>query len=156
MDVLITDTRNGKGIVAARNFSDGETVFEVTGPLLTCNEDEDIDEKTRSNTFRFDEDFYINPAGTVGDFQNHSCEPNAMVVKRDDRLFVVAGRQIKHGEEVLIDYSTIIGEDDSWEMLCNCGSRICRGVVKGFDSLPRKLQQLYFDRGMVPEYIAAP
>ncbi len=153
MDVEIKHTLNGKGIVALRDFSEEEILFEVTGPFVTCDEDEDMDERMRSNTFRYSEELYISPAGNVGDFQNHSCEPNAKVVKTGDRLFVVAAQPIRKGEEILIDYSTIVAADDVWEMQCACGSDSCRGVIKSFNTLPAELRQKYEQSGMVPQYI---
>lgn len=153
MDLVVTETRNGKGICAQRNFEPEEVLFEVTGEFITGDEDEDIDEVVRDNAFRYSEDLYISPAGAIGDFQNHSCEPNAKVVKREQRLFVVAIEPIKKGEEVLIDYSTIIGADDVWEMTCNCGSPLCRHLIRSFNTIPSALQKKYIERGMVPEYI---
>jgi hypothetical protein len=154
MDVVVQESRNGKGIFAGRAFAPQEALYEVTGRFITGDEEEDIEDAVRDNAFRFSEDLYISPVGSIGDFQNHSCEPNAQVVKRDDRLFVVAMRQIKNAEEILIDYSTIIGADDVWEMQCNCGSPQCRSVVKSFDTLPAALRNTYRKNGAVPEYIA--
>ena len=156
MDLVVRETLNGSGICVTRDFAAEEILFEVTGPFISGDAEDEIDESIRSNTFRFSEDLYISPEGTVGDFQNHSCIPNAMVVKTGGRLFVVALDAIKKDVEVLIDYSTIIAEDDIWEMQCACGSGLCRGVIKSFDTLPVELQEQYFNRGMVPQYIAVP
>lgn len=156
MDLIVQETRNGMGIVAAREFAQDETLFEVTGEFISGDADDDIDEATRSNTFRFSEELYISPEGTIGDYQNHSCEPNAMVVKTGGRLLIVAVQKIAKGEEALIDYSTIIADDDIWQMQCTCGSQVCRGTIKSFDTLPPELQEKYFRRGMVPHYIAVP
>ena len=155
MDVVARETRNGLGIVAKRSFEEGEVLYEVTGVFISGNAEDDIDETTRANTFRYSEDLYISPDGTIGDFQNHSCEPNAMVVKKNVGLFVVAMAPIKKNDEVLIDYSTIIAADDIWEMRCNCGSAQCRGTIKSFDTLPIELRTAYVDGGVVPEYIVS-
>ncbi|HUO50603.1 MAG TPA: SET domain-containing protein [Candidatus Paceibacterota bacterium] len=154
MDLVVQKSRNGKGIFAGRDCAPEEVLYEVTGVFITGDEDEDIDETIRDNAFRFSEDLYISPAGGIGDFQNHSCEPNAKVVKREEMLFVVSCRAITKGEEIFIDYSTIIGADDIWEMSCNCGGSHCRTVVRSFDTLPKALQKEYRECGMVPDYIA--
>ncbi len=156
MDLIVAETRNGHGVVALRDFAKDENLFEVTGRFISGGANDDVDEKTCSNAFRYSEELYISPEGTIGDYQNHSCEPNAMVVKTGGRLFVVAAEMIAKGEEALIDYSTIIAEDDIWQMQCSCGSSVCRGTVKSFDTLPPELQERYFERGMVPRYIALP
>jgi hypothetical protein len=155
MDLVIRKTRNGRGIFAARDFDPGETLYEVTGAFVSGDEDDDVDESFQSNTFRYDADRYISPAGEIGDFQNHSCEPNAKVIKHDGRLYVAAAQAIAHGTEVLIDYSTIIADDDSWTMRCSCGTSSCRGVIGQFNSLPNTVRIRYITTEMVPEYIRA-
>lgn len=55
-------------------------------------------------------------------FVNHSCDPNL------DRNHV-ALRDVEPGEELTVDYSQF--SDENWEMECNCGSKNCRGIVKG-------------------------
>jgi len=149
-ELAVRKSRNGRGIFARRKFAPDDVIFEVTGAFVTCNEDDDIDEETRANTYRFDADRYISPKGRLGDFLNHSCEPNAKVVKNDGRLFVVSIVDIPKGEEVAIDYSTILASDDSWEMKCNCGANTCRGTIKKFNSLPLKTRRKYRALGMVP------
>jgi len=61
---------------------------------------------------------------------NHSCDPSAWVSGLD----LVARRKIKSGEEITIDYATFYNErmDD---FVCHCGSRDCRGIVRGTDYL---------------------
>jgi SET domain-containing protein len=152
-NLTVAKSRNGLGIFALRDFVKEEVVFEVRGSLLTCNEDDVVDEQTRSNTFRYDDDLYLSPAGTVGDFLNHSCNPNAKVAKEGKKLFIRAIKTISKNKEVLIDYSTIIASDDSWTMKCNCGSTKCRGVIKKFRLLPSALREKYISNKMVPQHI---
>ncbi len=151
--IEIKRTRNGQGIFAKRNFSRNETVFEVKGKLIDCDVDEEIEETVRNNAIRFDKDRYISPEGKAGDFLNHSCEPNSKIVKSKGKLFVKAIQEIKKGEEILIDYSTISASDDIWEMKCNCGAKECRGVVKQFKKLPKKIKGKYLELKMVPRHI---
>lgn len=152
-DLIVKKSRNGRGIFARKNIAPDEKIFQVVGKRIECNEDDDIDDETRANTYRFDKDTYISPAGRMGDFLNHSCVPNAKVVKTNNKLFVVAATPIGKDEEVAIDYSTITASDDVWEMDCNCGTKCCRGVVKRFKSLPRKTKKNYLSMGIVPSYI---
>ncbi len=152
-DLIIKKARNGLGIFTRRKFLADETIFEVTGKFVTCDEDDNLDQKTRDNTYRYDEERYISPQGRIGDFLNHSCDPNAKVVKRNKKLFIVALCPIPHGVEVVFDYSTILASDDIWKMNCNCGSTYCRKVIKKFNSLPKQLQKKYISQDMVPSYI---
>jgi len=151
--VAVRKARNGRGVFARRNFKKGETVFVVHGTLITCYEDDALDERTRDNTYRFNKDLYLSPAGTVGEYVNHSCEPNAKVVKRAGELSIVTLCPIAQGEEILFDYSTILASDDVWEMRCNCGTASCRGVVRQFRTLPKKLREAYLAAGAVPRHI---
>lgn len=154
-DVVIRKSRNGRGVFARREFLPGETVFRVMGKRITCNEDDEMDDRTRANTYRYDADTYISPAGRVGDLLNHSCAPNAKVVRDGAKLLIVAALRIPAGEEVAIDYSTILGADDVWEMRCNCGAKNCRGIIRSFNTLPPTLRKKYRALGMVPAYILA-
>lgn len=151
--IEVTKARNGLGIFAKSDFQPRDKIFEVKGAFISGDEDDDIDEKTRDNAFRFDKEKYLSPAGEVGDFLNHSCNPNSAVVKKKNKLFIVALKGIKGGAEIFIDYSTIIAQDDSWRMKCDCGDKNCRKIIKGFHSLPKNIQKKYLDLKMVPDYI---
>lgn len=155
LDILIAESRTGKGIFATRMFREGEVLFTVTGPFVSCDVDDDMDEKVRANTIRYDSERYVSPVGNIGDFLNHSCEPNAMIEKRRGKLVVVAHHFISKGEEVRIDYSTITARDDEWTMRCHCGSATCRKVVRAFHTLPEVIRERYIQEGVVPRYILA-
>jgi len=149
----IKESKNGYGVFADKSFKTGVKVFQITGKLITCYEDDDIDDITRENTIRYDEERYLSPNGKIADYINHSCEPNSRVVKKGNKLFIVAILPIKKGEEVVFDYSTIIASDDSWTMRCNCGTKSCRGKVGQFVKLSKRIKEQYLANGMVPKYI---
>lgn len=151
--VIIKKAKNGMGVFSAHKIEKGEIIFRIDGALRHYEELLDKKGNMQDNAFRFDLDSYISPDGEVGDFLNHSCEPNSRVEKRDDKLYVVANRDILEDEEVAIDYSTILATDDIWEMDCNCGTPSCRGKVVSFNQLPQELQEKYKTLGIVPQYI---
>lgn len=62
-------------------------------------------------------------------FINHSCDPN---LRYDDSGNVVAARDIRAGEEVLIDYGFFIVNFDE-PFTCSCGAQHCRGRVRRQD-----------------------
>jgi SET domain-containing protein len=140
---LVKKSRNGKGVFAMKDFAANEILFEIKGELLSGYIDEEIEDKVRDNMIRFDADYYISPKGEIGDFLNHSCEPNSYIVKKHNKLFLISLLPISKNHEVLMDYSIITGSDDVWQMDCNCGAESCRGVVKSFDKLPKGLRQRY-------------
>lgn len=151
--VTVAKSRIGQGLFAVSDIPKNQIVFEVVGSYKLGDEEEKMSAKTRNNLFRFGKDNYISPDGNIGDFLNHSCNPNAFVIKKSNKLFIKSLRKIKKDEEVVIDYSTILASDDIWTMKCRCRSDNCRGVVKTFERLPKKLQQEYIKNKIVPKYI---
>lgn len=149
----VKKTRNGFGVFAKKDYKIGQTILEVVGPFITCDVDEDIDDKVRSNAYRYNADLYINPSGTLADFLNHSCKPNSKIVKINKKLLIESVVPISNGSEILFDYSTVIASDDEWEMGCNCGEKECRKIVCNFSSLPMKTKNLYIKNSIVPDYI---
>ncbi len=151
--LIIKTSKNGKGIFSGRMFRKGEPIFEVKGKIFHYTDVLKIGGKFCDNTFRFDGETFLSPDGHIGDFLNHSCDPNSKVVKRDNKLFVVSIKDIVRDREVVIDYSTILADDDIWEMDCNCGSGNCRKKILKITSLPTKLQRSYKELQIVPDYI---
>ena len=151
--LTVKRSKTGLGVFANREFKAGRRIIELIGKLITCNADEDLDENTRNNAIRFDKKYYISPNGKVGDYFNHSCDPNSYIVKSLGKLYLVACRDIKDGEEITFDYSTITAPDDIWEMKCHCQNKNCRKSIKSFDKLSKKLRDDYLSRKMIPSYI---
>jgi SET domain-containing protein len=58
-------------------------------------------------------------------FGNHSCDPNADTNAEG----LVAIRDIKADEEITCDYA--LHSSQSWSMVCNCGAKHCRKIVRG-------------------------
>lgn len=153
--LIVKDSRNGKGIFTTKDITAKDEVYEVSGKFMTVAEveSEGILSPLSANTYRFSRDLYLSPSGTIGDFLNHSCEPNSYIKKEGDHLYVCAINNISAGSEILIDYSTIMAPDDSWSMECNCDAKLCRGKIERFVSLPEQVQELYRSIHIVPEYI---
>ena len=99
---------------------------------------------------RFDVDLWsIEPPGdNPGYFINHSCDSNVWM---DGAFALVARRQVVPGEELTIDYALIEAEVDVWDFECECGSPLCRGIVRGDDWRRPDLQERY--RGHFTPYI---
>jgi hypothetical protein len=154
-DLQVRKSRNGNGIFTLRDFVAEEKIFEVTGDFVSCDVEEKMEDEVRNNTYRFDKDKFISPGNTIGKFLNHSCEPNAKIVKEQDKLFVVAIDDIKSNQEIFFDYSTVGARDDIWQMevSCNCGSKNCRKIIADYTTLPREVLDDYKKRKIIPDYI---
>lgn len=156
--LAVRAVRNGKGIVALTNFRRGALIFEVAGKLVTGEQVWrywETDPRLGENCFRYDDDHYIDPDGRIGQYANHSCHPNAGLVRRGRRLLMKAIAPIAAGDEITHDYSTLLGADDVWKMRCNCGEADCRRVVRNIGHLPVATIRRYRRLGIIPDFIMA-
>lgn len=60
-------------------------------------------------------------------FLNHSCEPNCDAEQQDERIWIIARRELEPGEEITFNY----GYDlvDYKDYPCACGSARCVGYM---------------------------
>jgi SET domain-containing protein len=150
--------RNGYGIVAAKRFRRGAVIVEIEGKIVTAEEVWRywrIDPRLAENCFRYDADHYLDPDGELGQYANHSCNPNAGIIRKAGRLIMKAIAPIAAGEEVTHDYSTLLGADDVWKMRCNCGEPNCRRSIGNIRKLPVATLRRYRRLGIVPDFIIA-
>ena len=108
---------------------------------------------THADIFQVDRDLFIPPYGGLDDFTNHSCEPNCGLRVNRSGFDMIALCDIAAGEELTYDYSTH-QEHPQEDMICQCGTPSCRGVIRSFSTLPRTLRQHYLDLGIVAGFIA--
>ena len=151
--VFTGPARNGIGLHATRRFAPGEIIVQITGREYNWEVLWNRGGSFAANCFRFREETYLDPGDGWGRYLNHSCEPNAALCFKKDKLFLVAARTIASSEEIVIDYSTTIGDDDRWRMYCRCGSRKCRRWIGRFGLLPARLRKTYLRQGMVADNI---
>lgn len=138
----------GLGLFAGRNFTTGEEILQFTGPTITLAEAIALGDK-EANPLQIESAKYID-LEEPGVLLNHSCEPNAGIVRLRT---LVALSDIKAGEEVRFDYSTTMDEN-RWTMVCRCGAKSCRGLVQDFRLLPTDVRANYLRREVVQEFIA--
>jgi hypothetical protein len=153
-NLAVKKTRNGLGIFAGATFHQGQTIFHIDGARKRYTTLLRRGGTFLDNCFRISENYYLSPEGYIGVYLNHSCDPNAKVVKEGRRLFVRAITKLVKGTEVLIDYATITARDDIWTMPCNCGSARCRKQVGNCNTLPKSVLTAYKKSGVLPPYIA--
>jgi len=71
---------------------------------------------------------------------NHSCDPTAWFVGLD----IVARKEIRQGDEITIDYATLVHDQDDFE--CKCGAEgLCRGVIHATDYKLPFVEERYGD-----------
>ena len=69
-------------------------------------------------------------------FLNHSCDANCETDEIDDRVWILAIRDIAAGEELVYDYNLYDGDED--EAQCNCGSAVCRTTMYSVEEIARR------------------
>jgi hypothetical protein len=151
--IVVRRARNGEGLFATRRYRRGERILDIRGRIYNHRVLWKRGGTFADNCYRFGPETYLDPGDDVAKYVNHSCAPNAGVGKENNRLYLFAATTIASGDEIVFDYSTILGDDDIWTMRCNCGQQSCRGRVKRFGSLPVAVKERYLDDGLVPRFI---
>ena len=126
----------GKGVFAQMNYRADCVIGEIKGEL--------IDDPNYGSDYCFDlEDGRQLEPWPPFRFLNHSCEPNcefeffdlanesSLDIQR--RVFLLALRNIAHGDELTIDYRW---EADS-AIPCRCQAAVCRRWVVRASQLPQ-------------------
>lgn len=156
--LTVKPVRNGMGLVATKRFQPGALICEIKGNIVapqTVWRYWETDARRGANCFRYSPERYLDPEGEIGAYANHSCNPNAGIVKQGRTLLLKAIAPIARGEEITHDYATWLGVDDVWTMRCNCGEANCRRVVRNIRSLPPSTVARYCALGIIPRFISA-
>ena len=154
--LTVKPVRNGLGIVALKPFREHAVICEIKGRTVsaaTVWRYWDSEARLAENCFRYSAERYLNPEGEIGQYANHSCDPNAGIIKQDRRLWLKAITDIAPGDEVTHDYSTLLGVDDVWKMRCNCGAARCRRWVRHIGTLPAAVARRYRALGVIPAFV---
>ena len=129
---------HGLGISIGENATRGDVIAQIKGDLqFKVNKDEK-DALDNPDWVGVDKNQWIDPAKPYK-FLNHSCNPTSGM---KGKVTLVALRDLKEGDEVTIDYSTIEG-DPRWKMDCTCGADGCRGIIRSVQFLPEKTFKKY-------------
>ena len=139
----VRSSRNGLGGFAKVPIRQGAIVWDYSR-YRTYTRDQVPVPYVKDAYLQVTETLYVGPddphdpdeASDLGDFINHSCDPNCAirVAYRTTGdvsgwvIVLVALRAIEAGEEITYDYMATM-HDDPWEIPCNCGSPKCRGAI---------------------------
>ena len=120
---------HGTGGYARANIAKGTRLIEYVGKRITKAESnvqcegDNVYIFTLDDTFDLDGNVDWNPAR----FINHSCTPNCEAEWDEDRLWIVAIREIRPGEELSFNYGYDL--EDYREHPCLCGTSECVGYI---------------------------
>lgn len=118
----------GLGLYAGEDIPKGACIIEYVGRV--CTEEESYTSKSLylfevSKKKTLDGKPRINKAGYI----NHSCRPNSEVEIRKGRVFIMARKNIKEGEELSYDYGKEYFNDYIKPYGCRCPKCKEKGVV---------------------------
>ncbi len=128
---------HGTGLFATRDLAPGERIIEYTGERITKAESDRRYEKQAKDGHiylyelngRFDLDGAL--GGNDSRFANHSCDGNAESDVIRGKVWIVARRAIRKGDEITYDYN--MSSVDHRDRPCRCGANACRGYIVGKD-----------------------
>lgn len=125
--LLVKRSRAGLGLYAGEDIPKGKCIIEYVGRVISKEEETTsrskyLFEVNRNKTL--DGKPRINKAGYI----NHSCRPNAEIEIRDKRVFVMALRKIRAGEELNYDYGEEYFDEHIKPFGCRCDKCRAKGV----------------------------
>lgn len=147
---------DGFGVLANREYEDGETVIQPGGRIIQANEVnwDALRKRGYDDFLQIGSCEYLELLEERDKHLNHSCDPNLGFRSLDGIFSFVAIKSINRGNEVTFDYSTtMLEEEDEEPMECRCGSKNCRKIIGDFRNLPQIVQERYIRLGVVPKYI---
>jgi SET domain-containing protein len=106
----------------------GQRICEYDGPRLAKKRaDERYADRVVTYLFGYGEGSMVIDGFGAAMFMNHCCDPNCETQEEDERIFVVALRNIAAGEELVYEYNLWDSDDTSQD--CYCGKPQCRGTM---------------------------
>lgn len=116
------------GVFAGEPIPKGHKIIEYTGERISRRETARRAERPLNYLFTLDS--YWTLDGSVGgsgaEYINHCCDPNCYAWIFKGHILYMAGRNIRKGEELTIDYHF---DPDVPEVKCGCGAEKCRGTI---------------------------
>jgi len=120
---------HGTGLFARVDLAAGTHVIEYVGERVT--KEQSLRRRLEDNFFVFTvtDEFDIDGAvdWNPARFINHSCAPNCEAEMKDERIWIIALRDIKAGEELTFNYGYDL--EDYEDHPCHCGTPECPGFM---------------------------
>lgn len=125
--VIRRSSIHSKGCFTTTRIRKGTHVIEYRGPRITAEEaDKLYTDGEITYLFGLDDGKTVIAGRGKAARINHSCDPNCESDEIDGRIWIIALRDIKPGEELSYDYMLYDGDGVA---PCRCGARNCRGTM---------------------------
>ncbi len=142
---IATSKIEGMGVILGEDAKKGDLIRYIKGDLKFKVNKSKKDALDNPDWIGIEKNVWIDPEKPYK-FLNHSCNPSAGI---KGKVSLHALRNLKEGEEITIDYSTIEA-DQLWELNCACGEKECRKKISSIYSLPPQTFKKYLP--FVPNY----
>ena len=125
--------KKGRGLYAIKDIKEGTRIIDYVGKIITKKQTEETERFDNAKPiylfnlnkkYDMDGDVSWNPARLI----NHSCSNNCDYNGTGLKLWLIAIKDIKKGEEITADYG--FGYDEDYKQFpCKCGSKNCCGYI---------------------------
>ena len=125
--------KKGRGLYAVKDIKEGTRIVDYVGKVITKKQTEATERFDNAKPiylfnlnkkYDMDGDVSWNPARLI----NHSCSNNCDYNGTGLKLWVIAIKDIKKGEEITADYG--FGYDEDYKQFkCKCKSKNCCGYI---------------------------
>ena len=125
--------KKGRGLYATKDIKEGTKIIDYIGKIITKKQTEETEKFDNAKPiylfnlnkkYDMDGDVSWNPARLI----NHSCSNNCDYNGTGLKLWVIAIKDIKKGEEITADYG--FGYDEDYKQFpCKCRSKNCCGYI---------------------------
>ena len=125
--------KKGRGLYAKKDIKEGTRIVDYVGKIITKKQTEETERFDNSKPiylfnlnkkYDMDGDVSWNPARLI----NHSCSNNCDYNGTGLKLWLIAIKDIKKGEEITADYG--FGYDEDYKQFpCKCRSKNCCGYI---------------------------
>jgi SET domain-containing protein len=127
--IIRSSSLHGAGVYSTAPIPQGTHVLEYTGPRLTTEQTDGLYAGSEvTYLFGMDDGKTVIDGFGMAAFVNHSCQPNCETDQIDNRVWIIALRDIAAGEELTYDYN-IYDAEPGEDSPCRCGANSCRGTM---------------------------
>jgi uncharacterized protein len=136
--IVKSSALHGAGVYTTAPIKKGTRVLEYTGPRLKAKACEGMYADTEvTYLFAMDDGDTIIDGFGMAAFVNHTCDPNCETDQIDNRIWILALRNIDAGEELTYDYNLFDG-DPGEKAPCYCGQKGCRHTMFSEEEVVRQ------------------
>jgi uncharacterized protein len=138
----------GMGVFSDKYIEKNKNLFVFSNKIIKINHRKGCDCKICRRCIQIGKSDWLYPnRDSLGWYLNHSCNPSSGI--RGNKIISI--KKIKKDKEITIDYSTT-NTDKKWKMVCMCGEKNCRKIIRSVQFLPEN--KFIFYKNIMPSFVA--